>query len=115
MKQRFAAFPFPFLDRRASGSVVLRCVLFARFSPWKSTDGLPGSLSVRLAVLGPEALYEALVAAEHHLAQEMGDEAAARLRFEPKGTLGLTDGVDYLAHSRRIYVVARNASSSAAC
>jgi hypothetical protein len=44
----------------------------------------------------------------------MGDEGAARLMFEAKGTLGLTDGVDYLAHSRRIYVVARKASSSTA-
>jgi ubiquinone/menaquinone biosynthesis C-methylase UbiE len=61
------------------------------------------------------AVYEAIVAAEQDLVQEMGEEAAARLMFEAKGTLGLTDGVDYLAHSRRIYVVARNASSSAAC
>jgi ubiquinone/menaquinone biosynthesis C-methylase UbiE len=61
------------------------------------------------------AVYEAIVAAEHDLAREMGGEAAARLMFEAKGTLGLTDGVDYLAHSRRIYVVVRNASSSAAC
>ena len=61
------------------------------------------------------AVYEAIVAAEQDLVQEMGDEAAARLLFEAKGTLGLTDGVDYLAHSRRIYVVARIVSSSAAC
>jgi hypothetical protein len=47
------------------------------------------------------------VAAEQDLVQEMGEEAAARLMFEAKGTLGLTDGVDYLAHSRRIYVVAQ--------
>jgi ubiquinone/menaquinone biosynthesis C-methylase UbiE len=61
------------------------------------------------------AVYEAIVAAEQDLVQEMGEEAAARLMFEAKGTLGLTDDVDYLAHSRRIYVVARNARSSAAC
>jgi len=61
------------------------------------------------------AVYEAIVAAEKDLVQEMGEEAAERLMFEAKGTLGLTDGVDYLAHSRRIYVVARNVSSSAAC
>lgn len=61
------------------------------------------------------AYYERIVAAEHDLVQEMGEEAAARLMFEAKGSLGLTDGVDYLTHSRRIYVVARNASSSAAC
>lgn len=61
------------------------------------------------------AVYEAIVAAEHDLVQEMGAEAATRLMFEARGTLGLTDGVDYLAHSRRIYVVARNTRSSAAC
>lgn len=61
------------------------------------------------------AIYEALVAAEQDLIREMGDEAAGRLMFEAKGTLGLTDGIDYLAHSRRIYVVARNTGSSAAC
>jgi ubiquinone/menaquinone biosynthesis C-methylase UbiE len=60
------------------------------------------------------AVYEAIVAAEQELAQEMGAEAAARVLFEARGTLGLTDGVDYLAHSRRIYVVARNARSAAA-
>jgi ubiquinone/menaquinone biosynthesis C-methylase UbiE len=58
------------------------------------------------------AVYETIVAAEQDLMQEMGNEAAARLMFEAKGTLGLTDGVDYLAHSRRIYVVARNVRHS---
>jgi SAM-dependent methyltransferase len=58
------------------------------------------------------AIYEALVAAEQDLIGEMGNEAAARLMFEAKGTLGLTDGVDYLAHSRRIYVVARKGGAS---
>jgi hypothetical protein len=53
------------------------------------------------------AYYERLVAAEDALTREMGVEATARLMFEAKGTLGLTDGVDYLAHSRRIVVVAR--------
>jgi SAM-dependent methyltransferase len=60
------------------------------------------------------AVYEAVVAAERDLVREMGEEGAARLLFEAKGTLGLTDGIDYLAHSRRIYVVARNAGPSAA-
>ena len=46
MKQSFASLPFPFLYSRASGSVVLWWVAFERFSPWKSTDGLPGSSSV---------------------------------------------------------------------
>ena len=59
-----------------------------------------------------QAIYEALVAAEQDLISEMGDEAAARLMFEAKGTLGLTDGIDYLAHSRRIYVVARKVLST---
>jgi ubiquinone/menaquinone biosynthesis C-methylase UbiE len=54
------------------------------------------------------AYYERLVAAEEALTREMGAEATARLMFEAKGTLGLTDGVDYLAHSRRIAVVARH-------
>lgn len=58
------------------------------------------------------AVYEAIVAAENELVQEMGEEAAARVMFEARGTLGLTDGVDYLAHSRRIYVVARYTRSS---
>jgi SAM-dependent methyltransferase len=54
------------------------------------------------------AYYERLVAAEEALTREMGAEPTARLIFEAKGTLGLTDGVDYLAHSRRIVVVARH-------
>lgn len=56
------------------------------------------------------AAYEAIVAAEPDLISEMGEEAASRLMFEAKGTLGLTDGVDYLAYSRRIYVVARRSA-----
>jgi hypothetical protein len=52
------------------------------------------------------AYYERLVAAEEALTREMGAEATARLMFEAKGTLGLTDGVDDLAHSPRIVVVA---------
>src|SRR6266571_1350790 len=46
MNTSFASFPLPLRSRRASGSVVLSCVAFERFSPWKSTDGLPGSSSV---------------------------------------------------------------------
>lgn len=53
------------------------------------------------------AYYERVVAAEPALIEEMGDEAAQRLITEARGTLGLTDGTDYLAHSRRIFVVAR--------
>ena len=59
------------------------------------------------------AVYEAIVAAEQDLIREMGAEGAARLMFEARGTLGLTDGVDYLGHSRRIYVVAHNRGGSA--
>ncbi len=57
--------------------------------------------------------YERLVAAEEDLVREMGEEAAKKFTFEPKATLGLVDGTDYLAHSRRIFVVARRRGSSA--
>jgi SAM-dependent methyltransferase len=53
------------------------------------------------------AYCERLVAAEAALVRELGEEATGRLLFEAKATLGLVDGVDYLAHSRRIFVVAR--------
>jgi hypothetical protein len=55
------------------------------------------------------------VAAEDDFIREMGEEGARKVMFEANGTLGLVDGTDYLAHSRRIYVVARKAGSSAAC
>lgn len=58
------------------------------------------------------AYYEAVVAAEEDLVREMGAEGAAKLMFEAKGTLGLVDGVDYLAHSRRIYVVCHRVEGS---
>jgi hypothetical protein len=61
------------------------------------------------------AYYERVVAAEPTLIAEMGEEGAQKLLFEAKGTLGLTDGTDYLAHSRRIFVVARKRGFSAAC
>jgi SAM-dependent methyltransferase len=57
------------------------------------------------------ALYERVVAAEPELIKEMGVEGAQKLLFEARGTLGLTDGTDYLAHSRRILVVARKRAS----
>jgi ubiquinone/menaquinone biosynthesis C-methylase UbiE len=53
------------------------------------------------------AFYQRVVAAESRLIEEMGEEGAQKLLFEAKGTLGLTDGIDYLLHSRRIFVVAR--------
>ncbi len=65
------------------------------------------------AEVNRRAYYEQVVAAEPIILQEMGEEATSRLMFEAKGTLGLLDGVDYLAHSRRILVVARKHGSSA--
>lgn len=65
----------------------------------------PGAEDLRRTV------YRAFVTAEPDLVREMGEEGARRVMFEAKGTLGLVDGTDYLAHSRRIYVVARNASA----
>jgi ubiquinone/menaquinone biosynthesis C-methylase UbiE len=53
------------------------------------------------------AYYERVIAAEPVLIEEMGEEAARRAIFEATRTLGLTDGTDYLAHSSRIFVVAR--------
>jgi len=57
--------------------------------------------------------YERVVAAEATFLNELGEEATRRVMFEAKGTLGLADGVDYLAHSRRIFVVARKRDLSA--
>jgi ubiquinone/menaquinone biosynthesis C-methylase UbiE len=59
-------------------------------------------------------LYERLVAAEADLVQELGEATAAKLMFEAKSNLGLVDGVDHLAHSQRIFVVARKRADSAA-
>jgi hypothetical protein len=53
------------------------------------------------------AYYERVVAAEQELACEVGDEGVRRPVFESKATLGLLDGTDYFAYSRRIFVVAR--------
>jgi ubiquinone/menaquinone biosynthesis C-methylase UbiE len=53
------------------------------------------------------AFYQRMVAAEEELTRELGEEGARRALFEPKATLGSVDGTDYLAHSRRIFVVAR--------
>jgi ubiquinone/menaquinone biosynthesis C-methylase UbiE len=58
------------------------------------------------------AYYERLVAAQVELAREMGEEGAEKLLVEPRATLGLVDGTDYLDHSRRIFVVARRRDSS---
>lgn len=50
--------------------------------------------------------YERLVAAKPALVREVGEEEAGNLLFTAESTLGLLDGTDYLAHSRRIFVVA---------
>jgi hypothetical protein len=57
------------------------------------------------------AYYERVVAAEARMIEEMGVQGAQKILFEAKGTLGITDGTDYLAHSRRILVVARKRAS----
>jgi len=59
--------------------------------------------------------YERLVSAESTLIKELGEEGAQKILFEVKGTLGLTDGTDYLAHSRRVFVVASKRGFSATC
>ena len=53
------------------------------------------------------ALYERNIAAREALLREMGEEAVQALMAEARRSLGLEDGIDYLAHSRRIFVVAR--------
>jgi SAM-dependent methyltransferase len=53
------------------------------------------------------ATYEQFAAAASELEQEMGEQAALRVLYEARGNLGLVDGIDYLIHTRRIFVVAR--------
>jgi len=53
------------------------------------------------------AIYERYVASQEALYGEMGAEAAQSMLFEARRALGLIDGIDYLRHSRRIFVVAR--------
>jgi ubiquinone/menaquinone biosynthesis C-methylase UbiE len=53
------------------------------------------------------AIYERYVASEEALHCDMGAEAAQSMLFEARRALGLIDGIDYLRHSRRIFVVAR--------
>jgi len=52
------------------------------------------------------AIYERYVASKKALEKEMG-EAVQLLMFEARRSLGLEDGTDYIAHSRRIFGVAR--------
>ena len=51
------------------------------------------------------ALYERCVASAEALQREMSAEAEFLL-FQARRALGLLDGIDYLVHSRRIFVVA---------
>jgi SAM-dependent methyltransferase len=53
------------------------------------------------------AYWERMVAAEQDLLREIGEEQTRKAMAMGKATLGLLDGVDYLSHSRRIFVVAR--------
>lgn len=55
------------------------------------------------------AVYEGIRAARADLIAEMGEEAASVLLAEASLLPGLVDGTDYLAHMRRILVVARRA------
>jgi ubiquinone/menaquinone biosynthesis C-methylase UbiE len=51
------------------------------------------------------AIYERYVASKEALEKEMG-EAVQHLMFEARRSLGLEDGTDYIAHSRRTFGVA---------
>jgi hypothetical protein len=53
------------------------------------------------------AIYERYVASEEALQRELSAEAVQSMLFEARRALGLIDGIDYLRHSRRIFVVAR--------
>lgn len=64
-------------------------------------EELPGAEAKR------RALYMRIIASREALTQEMGEEAVEALMTEARRALGLEDGTDYLAHSRRIFVVAR--------
>ena len=62
-------------------------------------------------VLGAEqkrrATYERYLADQEVLEQGMSQEAAQALILEARRELGLIDGIDYIAYSRRIFVVVR--------
>lgn len=53
------------------------------------------------------AIYQLYIERKEALARELGEEAIQLLMFEAQMSLGLEDGTDYLAHSRRIFAVAR--------
>jgi SAM-dependent methyltransferase len=52
-------------------------------------------------------VYAGILASQEALIQERGEEAAGFMIQEAQQATGLLDGVDYLAHARRIFVVAR--------
>jgi hypothetical protein len=54
--------------------------------------------------------HQHVIAAEDDLRRELGDATMDRTMLEARRNLGLVDGVDYLAISRRIFVVARRRS-----
>ena len=56
--------------------------------------------------------YERLVAAEADLLREIGKEETRKLMASAKGNLGLVDGIRYLDHSLRVFVVARRRRST---
>ena len=55
------------------------------------------------------------MAAESALIKEVGEAGAEKMLLEARRSLGLIDGTDYIVHSRRIFVVARKRTVSAAC
>jgi SAM-dependent methyltransferase len=55
------------------------------------------------------AVYEGLRGAQANVLAEMGEAAASGLLAEANLLPGLADGTDYLAHMRRILIVARKA------
>ena len=52
-------------------------------------------------------VYAGILAATEALIQERGEQAAGFMIQEAEHATGLADGTDYLAHARRIFVVAR--------
>lgn len=52
-------------------------------------------------------VYVGILAAQEALIQERGAQAAGFMIYEAQQATGLIDGTDYLAHARRIFVVAR--------
>ena len=52
-------------------------------------------------------VYAGILAATEALIQERGEQAAGFMIQEAEHATGLLDGTDYLAHARRILVIAR--------